>query len=116
MPERMPNSLASYEAVDTTPRSVGSPRPPTTTGLPASSGCRNTSTAARNSSRSTCSTQARGMPPSCRLLSVRCRLPHGENPDGSGLLVLDLAVGAREDHALVTVWIPDQVRRLAAFA
>ena len=47
------------------PRSVGSPRPPTTTGRPASSGRRSTSTAARNWSMSTCSTQ-RAMPPSCR--------------------------------------------------
>ena len=42
------------------PRSVGSPRPPTTTGRPASSGRRSTSTAAMNWSRSTCSTHARG--------------------------------------------------------
>src|SRR5690606_21971430 len=43
----------------TTARSVGSPRPPTMTGRPASSGRRSTSTAARNWSMSTWSTQAR---------------------------------------------------------
>src|SRR5262245_5376005 len=57
MPEWMPKRRASYDAVATTARCVGSPAPPTTTGLPRSSGCRATSTAARNSSRSTCSTQ-----------------------------------------------------------
>ena len=41
----------------TTPRFVGSPSPPTTTGRPRSSGRRSTSTAAMNWSRSTCSTQ-----------------------------------------------------------
>ena len=56
MPEPTPNSRAAYDAVDTTPRSVGSPRPPTTTGSPASSGWRRISTAAMNWSRSTCST------------------------------------------------------------
>ena len=38
IPDPTPCSRASYDAVDTTPRSVGSPRPPTTTGSPASSG------------------------------------------------------------------------------
>ena len=56
MPEPTPYSRASYDAVETTPRSVGSPRPPTTTGSPASSGRRSTSTAAMNWSRSTCRT------------------------------------------------------------
>ena len=56
IPEPTPNSRASYDAVETTARSVGSPRPPTITGLPASSGRRSTSTAAMNWSRSTCST------------------------------------------------------------
>ena len=41
----------------TTPRLAGSPSPPTTTGRPRNSGCRSTSTAAMNWSRSTCSTQ-----------------------------------------------------------
>ena len=63
IPEPTPNARASYDAVDTTPRSVGSPRPPTTTGRPASSGRRSTSTAAMNWSRSTCSTQAREVTP-----------------------------------------------------
>src|SRR6185503_6878414 len=63
IPEPTPNARASYDAVDTTPRSVGSPRPPTTTGSPASSGRRSTSTAAMNWSRSTCSTQAREVTP-----------------------------------------------------
>ena len=56
IPEPTPNSRAAYDAVDTTPRSVGSPRPPTTTGSPSSSGWRSISTAAMNWSRSTCST------------------------------------------------------------
>ena len=34
MPDRMPNSRASYDAVETTARSLTIPRPPTTTGLP----------------------------------------------------------------------------------
>ena len=38
IPDPTPNSRASYDAVETTPRSVGSPLPPTTIGLPASSG------------------------------------------------------------------------------
>ncbi len=58
IPDPTPNARASYDAVDTTPRSVGSPRPPTTTGRPASSGRRSTSTAAMNWSRSTCSTHS----------------------------------------------------------
>src|SRR6478609_2409565 len=57
MPDPTPNSRASYDAVDTTARSVGSPRPPTMTGRPASSGRRRISTAAMNWSMSTCSTQ-----------------------------------------------------------
>ena len=57
MPECTPNSRAGYDAVETTARSVGSPRPPTTTGRPSSSGCRSSSTAAMNWSRSTCRTQ-----------------------------------------------------------
>ena len=40
-------------AVETTPRFVGSPSPPTITGVPRSSGCRSTSIAAMNSSMST---------------------------------------------------------------
>ena len=59
MPERTPNARASYDAVATTCRGrLGSPSPPTTTGRPASSGRRRTSTAARNWSRSTCRTQS----------------------------------------------------------
>src|SRR5437764_1623438 len=54
MPDWMPNSRAAYEAVATTARCVGSPAPPTTTGRPRSSGCRASSTAAMNWSRSTC--------------------------------------------------------------
>lgn len=63
MPEPTPNARASYDAVETTARSPGSPRLPTITGLPASSGRRRTSTATRNWSRSTCSThrKARGL-------------------------------------------------------
>src|SRR6478609_2991877 len=60
IPEPTPYSRASYDAVDTTARSVGSPRPPTIIGLPASSGCRSTSTAAMNWSRSTWSTHRAG--------------------------------------------------------
>ena len=56
-PDRTPNARASYDAVATTWRGrLGLPSPPTTTGRPASSGRRRTSTAARNWSRSTCST------------------------------------------------------------
>src|SRR4051794_32513777 len=63
MPECTPKARASYEAVATTCRGRrGSPFPPTTTGSPASSGRRSTSTAARNWSRSTCSTQYRCSP------------------------------------------------------
>lgn len=62
IPDPTPYSRASYDAVETTARSVGSPRPPTMTGLPASSGRRNTSTAAMNWSRSTRSTHRRGVP------------------------------------------------------
>src|SRR3954447_9345655 len=57
MPEPTPYWRASYEGVDTTPRLLGSPSPPTITGLPASSGRRSTSTAAMNWSRSTWRTQ-----------------------------------------------------------
>ncbi len=57
MAERTPNARASYDAVETTPRFVGSPSPPTITGLPRSSGWRSTSTAAMNSSMSTWKTQ-----------------------------------------------------------
>ncbi len=57
IPERTPYSRASYDAVETTARSVASPRPPTITGSPASSGRRRISTAAMNWSMSTCSTQ-----------------------------------------------------------
>src|SRR3954470_22086613 len=56
MPEPTPYLRASYDAVAITPRSVGSPRPPTTIGRPASSGRRSTSTAAMNSSRAMWST------------------------------------------------------------
>ena len=49
IPDRTPNARASYDAVATTCRArAGSPSPPTTTGRPASSGRRRTSTAARN--------------------------------------------------------------------
>ena len=59
IPDRTPNARASYDAVATTCRGrLGLPSPPTTTGRPASSGRRRTSTAARNWSRSTCSTQS----------------------------------------------------------
>src|SRR5262249_8970085 len=57
IPDWTPNARASYEAVLTTPRLLGSPSPPTTTDRPRNSGCRNTSTAARNWSRSTWSTR-----------------------------------------------------------
>src|SRR6476619_5338233 len=59
MPERTPWARASYDAVATTWRGRdGFPSPPTTTGRPASSGRRRTSTAARNWSRSTCRTHS----------------------------------------------------------
>ena len=51
--ERTPYLRASYDAVETTPRT---PIPPTTTGLPRSEGLSRCSTAAKNASRSTCST------------------------------------------------------------
>src|SRR6185295_5890655 len=63
MPERTPNARASYDAVATTCRGrLGFPSPPTTTGRPASSGRRRTSTAARNWSRSTWRTQGDPVP------------------------------------------------------
>src|SRR5262245_56547554 len=61
MPEGTPKRRAPDAAVAPTARCVGSPAPPTTTGLPRSSGCRATSTAARNSSRSTWRTQRDSM-------------------------------------------------------
>ena len=71
IPECTPNSRASREAVATTVRAlVGSPEPPTTTGLPRSSGRRSTSTDAKNWSRSTCSTQVSPTRPVCRPVSV----------------------------------------------
>src|SRR3954470_20322739 len=80
MPEPTPYSRASYDAVDTTPRLVGSPSPPTITGLPASSGRRSTSTAAMNWSRSTWRTQR----------SIGCT-PDGPAPALS--LIADRTVG-----------------------
>ena len=47
--EWTPNTRASYEAVDTTPRP---PSPPTMTGLPRSDGLSRCSTDAKNASRS----------------------------------------------------------------
>jgi hypothetical protein len=70
IPECTPNSRASYDAVATTDRVAGSPVPPTTTGLPRSSGRRSTSTAAMNWSRSTWSIQA-AMPTVWRALAFR---------------------------------------------
>src|SRR6478609_797752 len=55
MAERTPYVRASYDAVDTTPRP---PTPPTTTGLPRRDGLSRCSTAAKNASRSRCSTDA----------------------------------------------------------
>ena len=52
MPECKPKALASYEAAATTPRRSG--RPPTTTGLPLSSGLSVCSTETKKASRSTC--------------------------------------------------------------
>jgi len=49
--ENTPNRRASYDAAATTPRL---PSPPTTTGLPTSSGRRSSSTATKNISISTC--------------------------------------------------------------
>lgn len=80
MPEPTPKARASYDAVETTARSVGSPRPPTITGSPASSGRRSTSTAAMNWSRSTCSTQA-ATHPVCR--AARRWREAGRRPDRS---------------------------------
>src|SRR3954470_11337065 len=58
IPECTPNSLASREGVATTARAwVGSPEPPTITGLPRNSGRRSISTEAKNWSRSTCNSQ-----------------------------------------------------------
>src|SRR5580658_10348460 len=49
--ECTPNSRASYDAAETTPRSLG--RPPTTTALPLSEGSNNSSTDTKNASMST---------------------------------------------------------------
>src|SRR5512139_680622 len=57
MADRTPYARASYDAVATTPRP---PTPPTTTGLPRSEGLSRCSTAAKNASRSRCSTDASG--------------------------------------------------------
>ena len=57
------SSRASYDAVETTAALGRVAAPPTTTGSPASSGRRSTSTAAMNWSRSTCSTQCCGIRP-----------------------------------------------------
>src|SRR4051812_35011425 len=71
MAERTPYTLASYDAVATTPRP---PTPPTTTGLPRSEGLSRCSTAAKNASRSRWSTDA----------SPRTRAPYpaSRRPDG----------------------------------